>query len=138
MKRGEFPSLVEHLVEHDCPGILLVPGPEPDPSDLTRSQGLGHPFVVEPALAVNTFMGDRAVSMDNRACTFHIHKGIGVVVGIIDGAGSGKKFFVRGMPDRRGEGGELQVKALIGDPKRKGKRRRSGVFVIKTISSDAD
>jgi len=138
MKRGEFPPLVEHLVEHDSPGILLVPSPEPDPSDLTRSQGLGHPFVIEPALAVNPFMGDRAVSMDNRACAFHLHKRIGVVVGIIDGAGSGKEFFVRGMPDRRDEGGECQIKTLIGDPERKTKSRRSVVFVIKAISSDAD
>ena len=138
MKRGEFPPLVEHLVEHDSPGVLLVPGPEPDPSDLPRGQGLGHPLVVEPALAVNTFMGDRAVSMDNRACALHRHKGIGVVVGIIDGSGSGKEFFVRGMPDRRGEGGECQIKTLIGDPERKAKSRRSGVFVIKAISSDAD
>ena len=138
MKRGELPSLIKHLVEHDSPGILLVPGPEPDPSDLTRGQGLGHPFVIEPALAMNPFMGDRTVSMDNRACAFHLHKRIGVVVGIIDGAGAGKEFFVRGMPDRRGEGGECQIKALIGDPERKAKSRRSGVFVIKTISSDAD
>ena len=138
MKSGEFPPLVKHLVEHDSPGILLVPGPEPDPSDLTRGQGLGHPFVVEPALAMNPFMGDRAVSMDNRACAFNLHKRIGVVVGIIDGAGSGKEFFVRGMPDRRGEGGECQIKTLIGDPERKTKSRRSVVFVIKAISSDAD
>ena len=138
MKRGELPSLIKHLVEHDSPGILLVPGPEPDPSDLTRGQGLGHPFVVEPALAMNPFMGDRAVSMDNRACAFNLHKGIGVVVGIIDGAGAGKEFFVRGMPDRRGEGGEFQVKTLIGDPERKAKSRCTGVFVIKAISSDAD
>ena len=85
MKRGEFPPSVEHLVEHDSPGILLVPGPEPDPSDLPGRKCCAHPFVVEPALAMNTFMSDRTVSMDNRACTFHIHKGIGVVVGIIDG-----------------------------------------------------
>ena len=138
MKRREFPSPVKHLVEHDPPGILLVPGPEPDPSDLPRSQCLGHPFVVEPALTVNAFMGDRTVSMDNRAGAFHLYEGIGVIVGVIDGTRSGKELFVRSMPDRRGEGGECQIKALICDPERKTKSRCSGIFMVKTISSDAD
>ena len=138
MKRREFSSTIEHLIEHDSPGILLVPGPQPDPSDLSRSQCLGHPFVVEPALAANTFAGDRPVLTDNRAGALHLHNGIGVIVGVIDGSGPGKEFFVCCMPDRRGEGGEGQIKTLIGDPERKAKSRRSGVFVIKAISSDAD
>ena len=138
MKRGEFPPLVEHLVEHDSPGILLVPGPEPDPSDLPRSQCLGHPFMVEPALPANMFMGDRPVLTDNRASAFHLYEGIGVIVGVIDGTRSGKELFVCSMPDREGEGGECQIKTLIGDPERKAKSRGSGVFMPKTISSDAD
>lgn len=138
MKWREFPPPVKHLIEHDPSGILLVPGPEPDPSDLPRSQCLGHPFMVEPALAANMFMGDRTVPMDNRAGALHLHKGIGVIVGVIDGAGPGKELFVCSMPDRGREGGECQIKALIGDPERKGKSRCSGVFMVKTISSDAD
>ncbi len=138
MKRREFPPPVEHLVEHDSPGILLVPSPEPDPSDLPRSQCLGHPFVVEPALTVNAFMGDRTVPMDNRAGALHLYKGIGVIVGVIDGTRSGKELFVCSMPDRGGEGCECQIKTLIGDPERKDKSRGSVVFMVKTISSDAD
>ena len=105
MKRGESSSLIDHLVEHDSPSLLLVPGPEPDPPDLTRSQCLGHPFMVEPALAVNGFLGDRSVSVDNCSYARHRHEWIGIVEGIVNWAGSGKELFVRCMPDRGREGG---------------------------------
>ena len=119
-------------------GVLLVPRPEPYPSDLPGSQCLRHPFVVEPALAVNTLTCDRSVSMDNGSCPFHRHERIRVIVGIIDGAWAGKELFVHCMPDRGREGGECQIKALVFDPERKPQSGGRGVFVVKTISSDTD
>ncbi len=55
MEGGERRSPVQHLVHHDAPRVGLVPSPDPDPADLVFGQGAAHPFVVEPALAVNGF-----------------------------------------------------------------------------------